>query len=257
MASPGRLICIVGPTASGKTELALKLAELLDGEIICADSRTVYRQMDIGTAKPTAAERSRVTHHLLDLVSPDQPFTAADFKRQAERAIEHIRRRGKTPIMVGGSGLYVDSVLFDYSFAAAGSARDTINPRHRDSGSAGTRQSLRKDALVVGLTVARPELRQRIEQRTEAMIEQGLISEVKNLKKKYSGSKALDAPGYKAFASLINGDCTLKEARDNFVANDLKLAKKQITWFRRNKNIHWFDNPESAIKFVYNRVVSQ
>src|SRR5688572_21256799 len=110
------LIVIAGPTASGKSALAMKVAKKYNGEIICADSRTVYKGMDIGTAKPSAVDRKEVPHHLLDIVQPNQPFTAADFKEQALAAIDDISGRGKLPIMVGGTGLYIDSVIFDYRF---------------------------------------------------------------------------------------------------------------------------------------------
>jgi tRNA dimethylallyltransferase len=110
------LIVIVGPTASGKTSLAVQLAKKYDGEIICADSRTIYKGMDIGTAKPTLAERAVVLHWGLDLVEPGELFSAADFKRYADQKIEEIRNRGHVPFLVGGSGLYVDAVVFDYAF---------------------------------------------------------------------------------------------------------------------------------------------
>ena len=112
------LIAIVGSTASGKTELAIGLAEAYNGEIICADSRTIYRGMDIGTAKPTADERSRVRHHLLDIIDPNQRLSVAEFKQLAESTISDIHNRGKVPFLVGGSGLYIDSILYDYTFAS-------------------------------------------------------------------------------------------------------------------------------------------
>jgi tRNA dimethylallyltransferase len=111
-----KVITIAGLTASGKTALALDLAEVLDGEIICADSWTVYKGFDIGTAKPTAEEQARAPHHLLDVADPSVGFSAAIFKRMADEAIADIRSRGKTPIIVGGTGLYIDAVLYDYSF---------------------------------------------------------------------------------------------------------------------------------------------
>lgn len=119
MATKLPLIVIVGPTASGKTSLAIRLAQKYGGEIICADSRTVYRDMDIGTAKPTPEERALVSHWGLDLVSPGERFTAADFKRYALEKIDEIRARGHVPFIVGGTGLYVDSVVFDYEFGGS------------------------------------------------------------------------------------------------------------------------------------------
>ena len=136
------LLVIVGPTASGKTALAIELAERMNGEIICADSRTVYRGLDIGTAKPTPEERARVPHHLLDVVDPDQPFSVADFKRLAEQAITDVRRRDKLPILVGGSGLYIDAIIYDYQFSAAGTKRSEQNPRHLAVSGDADRQTL-------------------------------------------------------------------------------------------------------------------
>lgn len=139
------LIVIVGPTASGKTTLAIELARRLDGEIICADSRTVYKGMDIGTAKPTEEEQLFVPHHLLDVVDPGERFTVADFKRLANEAIIDIIGRGKVPIMVGGSGLYIDAVLFDYKFAPVGTPRDNQNPRHLSKSILVSKEKLRRN----------------------------------------------------------------------------------------------------------------
>ena len=110
------LVVIAGPTASGKSELAMKLAERFNGEIICADSRTIYKNMDIGTAKPTKLDQKAITHHLLDMIEPGELFSVYDFQQQAKAAINAIRSSGKLPIMVGGTGLYIDSVVFYYYF---------------------------------------------------------------------------------------------------------------------------------------------
>lgn len=117
------LVVITGPTASGKTSLAMEVAKLFNGEIICADSRTIYKGMDIGTAKPTKKEQAAIPHHIIDVVEPNQSFTVADFKELALKAIDDITKRGKLPIMVGGTGLYIDSVIFDYQFGPAGDAK--------------------------------------------------------------------------------------------------------------------------------------
>jgi len=115
-----KFVAIVGPTATGKTGLAIALAQVFDGEVVCADSRTIYRGMDIGTAKPTADEQAQVPHHLLDIVDPGERLSAGEFKQLAETQINEISSRGKLPLLVGGSGLYVDAVIFDYEFPAAG-----------------------------------------------------------------------------------------------------------------------------------------
>jgi tRNA dimethylallyltransferase len=247
----GPLIVIVGETASGKTALAIELAEKLGGEIICADSRTVYRGMDIGTAKPTLEERARVPHHLLDVVNPDETFTAADFKRLANQAIDDIASRGKLPILVGGSGLYIDAVLFDYSFADSGAARDPQNPRHAAKEAAGSKSELRPNTLVIGLTVEREVLRERITNRVDAMVRAGFMNELKELAAKYGwDAPALQAPGYKAFRGYLGGSLNVDEAKALFVQNDLQLAKRQRTWFKRNDSIHWLPNRYEAVEIA-------
>lgn len=244
------LLVIVGPTASGKTALGIELARKFDGEIICADSRTVYRGLDIGTAKPSPEERAQVLHHLIDVVNPDQPFSVADFKRLAEQAIEDIWRRGKLPILVGGSGLYIDAIIYDYQFNSDGTPRDPQNPRHLASSQSEDRQAMLPGVTMIGLDIPRDVLRQRISDRVEAMVGHGFIDEVRWLVENYPGSKALDAPGYKAFREYLDGHKTLEEAKAEFVRNDMQLAKRQMTWFRRNKSIHWLDDLSKAVDLI-------
>ncbi len=251
MATRKPLVVIVGPTASGKTSLAIELAQKFDGEIICADSRTVYKDMDIGTAKPTINERAMVPHHLLDVVSPDEPFTVVDFKKLANRAIADIEARGKLPIMVGGSGLYIDAVLFDYAFAPKGAKRDPENPRHLSKTEPQVKQELRPNTLVIGLNPDLDILKQRITQRVDQMVDSGFLDEVQKLLAKYEpGIKALQAPGYKAFQSYLENKISLEDAKALFVRNDYLLARRQRTWFKRNKSIHWLNNREKIVDFV-------
>ncbi len=250
MASIGEipLIVIVGQTATGKTALAIELAGKLNGEIICADSRTVYKSMDIGTAKPTKKERALAPHHLLDVVDPDEPFTVVDFKTLTNQAIDQIASRGKIPIMVGGSGLYVDSVLFDYSFSPANTRRDQNNPRHLGKTVQVSKSDLRPNTIVLGLKKDRQELKKIIIKRVEQMVGGGLIDEVQEIERRYGRKiKALQAPGYRAFLQYINGKITLEEAKELFIKNDLSLAKRQLTWFRRNKSIHWVNDKTEAV----------
>ena len=245
------LLAIVGQTATGKTSLAIELAQKFNGEIICADSRTVYKGMDIGTAKPSKKERALVPHHLLDIVSPDESFTVADFKRLAVEAIRNIIDREKMPIMVGGSGLYIDSVLFDYSFSPHISRRDQINPRHLDKTAPVSKKKLRSNTLIIGLKLEREELKKNITQRVEQMVRSGFIDEIQNIIEQYGYEiKALQAPGYKAFLEHINGEITLDEAKALFIKNDLALAKRQLTWFKRNKSIHWIANKIEAVEVL-------
>lgn len=246
--SKSPLLVIVGPTASGKSALALQLAEQIGGEIISADSRTVYKGMDVGTAKPTAQERSAVPHHLLDVVEPDEPFTAADFKRLAQVAIHEIHGRNRLPIIVGGSGLYIDALLFDYGFSSDLAARDPKNPRHLSKSEPRPHRPLRPYTLVIGLDVPREQLKTRIEKRVEAMLEAGFIDEIKSLMADYPGSKALLAPGYKAFTEYLTGRLSLDEAKALFARNDYQLAKRQMSWFRRNKSIHWLSEPSTYLE---------
>lgn len=277
----GPLLVIVGPTASGKTALAIELAQKFDGEIICADSRTVYIGMDIGTAKPTKAERLAVPHHLLDVVTPDQQFTVANFKKLAEEIITNILSRGKLPILVGGSGLYINSVIYDFEFRPVDSViRSTFeNASVEELQAELLRQSiplpensqnkryllrsleagvpspestiLRPDTLIVGRLVEPEVLKERISERVHVMLNNGLVDEVKRLGVQYSWElPAMQAPAYKAFRGYIEGTKTLDEAVADFVVYDSRLAKKQRTWFKRNNSIQWTNDPSKVVDLV-------
>lgn len=227
------LVVIVGETASGKTALGIELAKKFNGEIICADSRTVYRGMDIGTAKPTPKEQGGIPHHLLDIVEPNEKYNAARFQKDALELVEAIAARGKLPIMVGGTGLYIDSVIFEYDF-------DTK-----------TMKDLRPNTLVLGMQRDRADLIERIENRVDAMLEQGLIEEVRHIGEKYGwDSEAMTGIGYRAFADYIHGHKTIDEARKDFIRGDKLLAKRQRTWFKRNKSIHWINNRGEAVDIL-------
>lgn len=246
MSRHSRLIVIVGETASGKSALAMRLAEQFNGEIICADSRTVYKGMDIGTAKPTKEDRARIPHHLLDVATPDKKFNVVNFQGLTLEIVDEIAGRGKLPIMVGGSGLYVDSVIFNYKFSDRNAERDPINPRHLKT-SAQKDKNLRSNTLVIGLSVDKEVLKRRITQRVESMVQDGFIDEIKGLAGKYGWeAPGLLAPGYKAFRGFLEGVVSLDEAKAQFVLNDLHLAKRQRTWFKRNKSIQWVATPEQA-----------
>lgn len=270
------LVVIVGETASGKTALAIKLAQEFDGEIICADSWTVRRGADIGTAKPTTEERAGVPHHLLDVVGPDEDFTAAVFKRLAMEAIEDVSNRGKLPIMVGGTGLYVDAVLYNYGFLPAGDPGlrqelngltiqelldrikdldielgevDVRNKRRlirliESNGQLPTRQQMRENTLVLGLQPVRDDLKERIEKRVDAMLEAGLEEEVRSLAEQYGWEcEALKGIGYSQWRDYFEADQSLPETRQKIIRDTLDLAKRQRTWFKRNKSIHWLATP--------------
>lgn len=275
------LVVIVGPTASGKTSLAINLAKQFNGEVICADSRTVYKGMDIGTAKPTVPEMDGIPHHLLDVVNPDQLFSVADFKRLAQEAIDDISFRGKLPIMVGGSGLYIDSILYDYKFRPANSdtrekfkdasveelqaeltARGIALPENSSnqryllrSLEAGQQSDihnkLRENTLIIGMQIDPEILKSRIASRVEDMVNNGLVDEVKMLSGKYGWDiPPMQASAYKCLKGLIEGTQTIEQVKAEIVALDGKLAKKQRTWFKRNNSIHWVSDPSKSVDLV-------
>ncbi len=243
MKSP--LVVIVGETASGKTALGIELAKKFDGEIICADSRTIYRGMDIGTAKPTKENQTKTPHHLLDIRNPDEKYNVAEFQQDAKKIIKDISNRGKLPIMVGGSGLYIDSVIYNYTFPKA-VIRDKTNPRH--SANVIKPKELRSKTLIIGLQRSKEDIEARIQQRTKFMLDDGLIDEAQRLVKKYgTNNEVLKGSGYYFFVDYLNGTQSLDESVQKFMRTSTLLAKKQRTWFKRNKSIHWLNNRDDAV----------
>jgi tRNA dimethylallyltransferase len=273
------LVIILGETASGKSALGMELAKKFSGEIICADSWTVYKGFDIGTAKPTREDRAEVPHHLLDVADPAEGFSAAVFQRLAKRAIADIAARGKLPIMVGGTGLYIDSILYDYSFLPPSDPglREELNKLTLDEllvrceeleldttgidlrnkrriirliendGVRPTKELARSNTLVLGVHRPLDELRERITERIDSMVEQGFVEEVKKLGESYGWDcEPMRAPGYRAFADYVRGAVTLDAAKQRFRQNDLQLAKKQRTWFKRNHSIQWISDRSSV-----------
>lgn len=240
-----KLIVIVGTTASGKSAAAMQIAQEHDGEIICADSRTVYKGMDIGTAKPSGEDRATVPHHLLDVVEPNQPFTAAQFQKLANAAIADIQKRGKLPVMVGGTGLYIDSVIYSYSFKPTNpELRDEQNPRHlKASDQPPQKQTLRPNTLVLGLDCPTDVLKERIKARVDQMIEQGLEAEVEGLVTKYGWeAEAMKGIGYREWQAYFAGPRNpedLIKTKELISKNTWQYARRQRTWFKRNQNIHW------------------
>lgn len=248
MAAVKPLVVIVGETGSGKTALGIELALAFNGEIICADSRTIYRGMNIGTAKPTPAEQATVPHNLLDIRNPDESYSAAQFQQDAQKLIQEISDRGKLPIMVGGTGLYVDSVIYKYQFPKQ-PGRDTQNPRH--TGTEPQDKKLRPNTLVLGVTRDRADLEARIQKRVNEMVNAGLVEEVRGLVDQYGRDlEAFSGICYQFFADYLDGRLTLEEAKHKFVRGDIQLAKKQRTWFRRNKSIHWLNNSSEAVELT-------
>ncbi|MCA9308912.1 tRNA dimethylallyltransferase [Candidatus Saccharibacteria bacterium] len=253
---PIPLIVIVGETASGKTAAGVELAWRINGEIICADSRTIYKGMDIGTATPTSDEQGGVTHHLLSIIEPDKRYSAAEFQKDANRLIADIWARGKFPIIVGGSGLYVDSILFNYSFADGGE-QSSENPRHKQSSSVDDRTMLRDNTLAVGLRLDREVLNSRIEQRVKQMFQDGFLNEVWSVADKFGWEhESMSGIGYRVARAYIEGDATEDEVKQAFIARDKSLAKRQRTWFKRNKHIQWFDEPGQLVEIAANFATS-
>ena len=277
------ILVIVGETASGKSDLALRLACELNGEIISADSWQVYRGFDIGTAKPSKEEQAAVPHHLIDIVDAPDGFSAPLFKEMAETAIKEIIDRGKLPIIVGGTGLYIDSLIFDYGFLpGAGEAErnrlnqmtitellteakakkinlETIDLRNKRriiraieaKGQKPTKNHLNPGYLVIGLQPPLEELRSRIETRVERMLSYGLQKEVKGLADRYGWStEPMKGIGYREFQPYFAGEQTLDQTEQRIISSTLNLAKRQRTWFKRHKFIRWFGSPEEAFQGV-------
>ncbi len=266
------LIVIVGPTASGKTSLAIEIAEDFNGEIICADSRSIYKNANIGTAKPTLGERERIRHWGLDLVEPGENFTAADFKQYANEKIAEIRSRGKLPILVGGTGLYVDAVIFDFSFGPIADTQkrnelnnlsleklheyciknniplpeNSKNKRYVIRAIEQVGQNLsRRDAplentIIIGLSVDKLILRSRIAARSEQFFNNGVIEEAKYLGEKYGwDNEAMKSNIYRLVRLYLLGEMSLSEIKAKNIIMDWRLAKRQMTWQKRNSFIKW------------------
>jgi len=280
------LVVIVGPTASGKTSLAIDLAEKFGGEIICADSRSIYKGADIGTAKATSSDRSRVPHWGLDLVEPSDYFSVVDFKKYAEQKIDEIRSRGHVPFLVGGTGLYIDAVIFDYQFGKEVDVdeRTTLNkmtidelhdyckknniplPENKQNKRYVIRAIEKKDTkvskksepirntIIVGITTDKVLLRNQIDKRVEQMLETGVVEEAKILGKKYGwNSEALKSNAYRIIGSHLLGDIKYDDIKIKNSTLDWRLAKRQLTWLKRNPYIKWLSFDE-ARKFILSKL---
>ena len=243
-------LVILGPTGSGKTGVSIELAKALNGEIISADSRAIYKGMDIGTAKPTKAEMQGIPHYGLDLVEPGERFTVADWKAYAEEKIADIKARSKLPMIVGGTGLYIDALIYDYKFK--GPTGEKIGDIEQKTCT--DRTEIKGDYLIIGIKCPPEELRERLYKRITQMFRPELYDEVKILVQKYGwDNQAMKSDIYEYAWKYLNGELTLDEAEEKCFYEDWHLAKRQMTWFKRNQNIIWLEL-EKVYPFVINYI---
>ena len=305
------LICIAGPTASGKTALSIALAKELDGEIVSCDSMQVYKRMDIGTAKPTVAERENIPHRMLDVAEPYEDFSVSKYCEMASPIVDDILSRGKTAIIVGGTGLYMDSLIKGNDFAPypATGRREELEALASEKGIEAVIAQLREVDpesaarlhpsdqkriiramevyLETGISITehnrrtqeippkyhpvwfaledadRQTLYDRIGKRVEIMLADGLIDEIKSLLAEGIPEKctAMQAIGYKEFVDALAGRCSMETAAALVQQSSRKYAKRQLTWFRRNKNMHWLirkqGEPAEEILAAARRIVNE
>ncbi len=285
-----KVIAIVGATASGKTAYSIELAKKIDGEIISADSRLVYKGFDIGTAKPTKDEINVVPHHMIDIVDPEYEYSAGLYKKEAKNKIYEIHNRGKIPIIVGGTGLYIDILLKNYNLPQIeanytlreelkkydntelyklltildSDAASIIDKNDRKKiiraieiiKSTGINLSSSRsieepefDVEWIGRNFERDILYSRIDKRVELMIENGLITETKNLLQKHGRIPNLvNTIGYKEIIRYLDNNYSLEDGINLLKKNTRNYAKRQLTWFRKNPNIEWNIYPEKLKK---------
>lgn len=259
---------IVGATGSGKTGVGVEIAKEIDGEIISADSRTIYKGMDVGTAKPSVKEREGVVHWGFDLVEPGERFTVKEWKDYAEGVMADIEGRGKVPMVVGGTGLYVDALVFDYKFEVVGKGYGrergecikNLNGREGsleqgDVGKNPDRQEMCSKYKVFGISWESEELKARLLERANKMFNEELYAETERLVKKYGEEIFRFGDVYKFAWRYMKGELEREEAVKLSTIEDWHLAKRQLTWFRRNKNILWLPLEkvkETVIKCIQN-----
>ena len=295
------LIVVAGPTASGKTSLAVHLAERFGGEVVSADSMQIYKKLNIGTAKPTEEEQGRVPHHMIDILDINENFSVVDYCEMAHKIINDIYKRGHLPIVAGGTGLYIDSLVNDEDFSSVSEnkelreeltllaekegnervykilseldskAAENLHPNNlkrviraieiiKETGKSLSESIKREkaesryDVLYLVLSHDRGVLYERINQRVDKMIEEGLVDEAKWLFDTIENENAtcLQAIGYKEFKEYFEGNISLEEAKEELKKDTRHYAKRQMTWFRRNENakiVDCKDNPfEEALR---------
>ena len=290
-----KVIVIGGPTASGKTALSIELAKRIDGEIVSADSMQIYKEMNIGTAKPDDKEKQNIKHYMLDIIAPNERYSVADYKRDAKNAIREIIKKGKTPIVIGGTGLYIDSLIYEIEYPEIeidleyrkkledlaekegllslyekakkidekAMEKISVNDRKRilrvleiyhQTGKTKTeldeesRKEPEFDYKMFAINMDREVLYDRINRRVDIMLEQGLIKEVEEIYNKYEEfPTAMQALGYKEVVEYIEGKVTKEEMIEKIKMESRRYAKRQLTWFRKNKETKWLDGQNNVL----------
>ena len=289
------VIVICGPTASGKTSLSIELAKQINGEIVSCDSMQIYKEMNIGTAKPTIEEMQGIKHYQIDIIPPDKRYSVADYKKDAKKAIKEIIQKGKTPIVVGGTGLYIDSLIYEIEYQDIEfdeTYRKTLEKRVEQEGleklyeeakkideeavkkispndkkrilrileiyhatgknkTQQEKESRKKEVeynyKVFAIDWNRQELYDRINKRVDNMIEEGLIDEVKAIYNKYDKfPTAMQGLGYKEVVEYLEKRCSKEEMVEKIKMETRRYAKRQLTWFRKNKQTIWLDGKEKT-----------
>ena len=286
------IIVIVGPTGVGKTKLSIELAKKLDAEIINGDSVSIYKRLDIGSAKPTIEERDNIPHHLIDIKDVNEDYSVYDYQKDIREKIEEISKRNKRIIIVGGTGLYIKAALYDYQFD-----KEEINNNYEDLSKEellnrinkyninldnidinnkrrlerllnklennieiiNNKDKLLYNSIFIGLTTDRDILYHRINDRVDKMIDNGLIDEVEGLKDYYNDSRILNsAIGYKEFYDYLFNDKELNDVIEEIKRNSRRFAKRQYTFFNHQFNVDWFEvdfnNFDNTINEVYKKI---
>ncbi|MAF20789.1 MAG: tRNA (adenosine(37)-N6)-dimethylallyltransferase MiaA [Parcubacteria group bacterium] len=290
--STNKLIVILGPTGSGKSDLAIKLAKQFNGQIISADSRQIYQEMDIGTAKVTEKQMQGIKHYLIDIVKPDQEFTLAQFKDKAIKTIKQIQLNNQLPFLVGGTGLYIQSIVDNLQIPEVKPDKKLRNQLERKTNQQLYNQLKKLDPqslkvidinnkrrmvralevclitkkpfsqqkqkgpalfnlLQIGIKLDQKNFEQKVAKRIEQMIKTGLVEEVRKLIKKYdTGPHSLDSIGYQEIIDYLEDKISLEQAKQLIKLHTLQYARRQMTWFKRDKTIKWIKTYSQAVKLI-------
>ena len=291
-----KLIVILGPTASGKSEFAIELAEKFNGQIVSADSRQIYQELNIGTAKIKEEDKKNITHYLLDFIKPNQDFSLAEYKKAALKAISQVHQENQLPFLVGGTGLYIQAIVDNLAIPQAKpdprlrqeiekeiekeglksvyekllridpGAKDFIDPKNprriiralevcyttgQPFSAQRKKQAPLFESLQIGLDIDFEKLEEKIDNRVEAMIKEGLIEETKKILQKYKASvPALQTIGYQETLDYLQGKINLKDAKELIKLHTRQYAKRQLTWLKKDKRIKWVRSRSEAKKII-------